>query len=107
MFHTLIFAAGKGSRMQAQYDLPKPLLPVKNKPAVKNIMDTLEHLDIDFRFLSNIRKIVFEEYLEIHIIILNKVMIMEQGLHFDTALRHFKIRHLIIYLLLIVMIVLF
>ncbi len=43
MFHAIILAAGRSSRMQEQ---PKPILPLAGKPAMKYILERLESMQI-------------------------------------------------------------
>ena len=38
--HSLVLAAGKGSRMKS--DLPKPLVPLEGKPLLGYLLDALE-----------------------------------------------------------------
>ena len=41
----VILGAGKGTRMKS--DLPKVMMPLAGKPMIRNIIDTLEQMNID------------------------------------------------------------
>ena len=49
-------AGGMGKRLKPYTDiLPKPLIPIKNKPMIINILDKFKNNDFD-NFLISIRK---------------------------------------------------
>lgn len=48
MVKVIILAAGKGTRLRPlTYGIPKPLLPIKGKPMIEWVINSIRHKDID------------------------------------------------------------
>lgn len=66
-FISIIFAAGRGSRMKKVYDDPKPILPLAGKPAVLYVCDAFQQLDCPYTVVvkhqqEKVRAVFSEQY---------------------------------------------